>query len=59
WGRTVFEWTDYENMEAGWHGKLAGGGDAAPGVYYYIIKAIGMDGVEYDLTGPFHLVIEK
>jgi gliding motility-associated-like protein len=59
WGRTIYEWSDYEIMEAGWNGKLAGGGDAAPGVYYYVIKAIGMDGVEYDLTGPFHLVREK
>ncbi|MDA3910054.1 MAG: gliding motility-associated C-terminal domain-containing protein, partial [Bacteroidales bacterium] len=59
WGRTVFEWTDYENIVSGWHGKLAGGGDAASGVYYYIIKAVGMDGVEYDLTGPFHLIREK
>ncbi len=59
WGRTIYEWTDYETMEAGWDGKLSGGSNASPGVYYYIIKATGMDGVEYDESGPFHLVREK
>jgi gliding motility-associated-like protein len=59
WGRTVYEWTNYETMEAGWDGKMSGGGKAAAGVYYYIINAVGMDGVEYEEYGPFHLVREK
>jgi len=59
WGRTVFEWTNWEDMEAGWDGKLSSGSEAAPGVYFYIIKAKGIDEVEYDLQGPFHLMREK
>jgi gliding motility-associated-like protein len=59
WGRSLYEWTDWENMESGWDGKIDGGNYAAPGVYYYIIKATGMDEKPYDLTGPFHLVKEK
>jgi hypothetical protein len=46
-------------MEAGWDGKLSGGSDASPGVYYYIIKAIGIDENEYDEQGPLHLMREK
>jgi gliding motility-associated-like protein len=56
WGREIFEWTD---PEQGWDGKMSGGAEAAPGVYYYIIKATGMDGVTYEETGPLHLVREK
>jgi len=56
WGRTVFEWENWENYEDGWDGKLQGGTDASPGVYYYVIKAIGMDDIEYDLHGPLHLI---
>ncbi|MGM0650862.1 MAG: gliding motility-associated C-terminal domain-containing protein, partial [Bacteroidota bacterium] len=59
WGRTLFEWNNYEDEEAGWDGKLKGGNDASTGVYYYIIKAEGMDGYEYDLQGPFHLIRTK
>ncbi len=56
WGRTVYEWENWQDYEAGWNGKLSGGTDAAPGVYYYVIKAIGMDEVEYNLQGPLHLM---
>ncbi len=56
WGRTVYEWTNWEDYVAGWDGKLSGGTDASPGVYYYVIKAVGMDGLEYDEHGPLHLM---
>ena len=56
YGRTVFEWDNWEDYEAGWDGKINGGTNASRGVYYYIIKAEGMDDIEYDLHGPLHLV---
>jgi len=56
WGRTVYEWEDWTQLESGWDGKLQGGTDASVGVYYYVIKAVGMDDAEYDLQGPVHLV---
>ena len=59
WGRTVYEWTNWEDEQAGWDGKLSGGSDASPGVYFYIIKAVGIDEVEYDFQGPLHLMREK
>ena len=56
YGRLVFEWTDWENEDAGWDGRLNGSTKATPGVYYYIIEAEGMDGVEYKKEGTLHLV---
>ncbi|MFO7879495.1 MAG: gliding motility-associated C-terminal domain-containing protein, partial [Bacteroidales bacterium] len=55
WGNTIYEWENYEDEEAGWDGKLPGGSDASSGVYFYIITGTGIDGYEYELTGPFHL----
>ncbi|MDD4150233.1 MAG: gliding motility-associated C-terminal domain-containing protein, partial [Bacteroidales bacterium] len=56
YGRTVYEWDNWQDYEAGWDGKLSGGTKAAPGVYYYIIKAEGMDDQPYDEHGALHLV---
>jgi len=56
WGRNVFTWENWQDYEAGWDGKLSGGSDASPGVYYYIIKAIGTDEVPYDEQGALHLI---
>ena len=56
YGRVVYEWTDWENMESGWDGRLNGTTKATPGVYYYIIEAEGYDGMEYNPSGPLHLV---
>jgi gliding motility-associated-like protein len=58
YGRTVFEWTNWQDYEAGWDGKINGGSDASPGVYYFVIKAVGMDDQEYEEQGPLHLVRE-
>jgi len=56
WGRTVYEWENWQDYEAGWDGKLSGGTEASSGVYYFIITAVGMDDQEYEIQGPLHLV---
>jgi gliding motility-associated-like protein len=39
-----------------WDGYTSGGLQAVNGTYYYIIKALGDDGVKYDLTGFIMLI---
>ena len=56
WGKVVYEWTNWEDYEAGWNGKLSGGTNASSGVYYYIINAVGMDDAPYNPKGPLHLM---
>ncbi len=56
WGSVVYEWTNWQDEDAGWDGKLSGGSKASTGVYYYIINAVGKDDVEYDLRGHLHLL---
>ncbi len=58
WGRSVYTWENWEDYEGGWNGKLNGGTKAASGVYYFIIKAEGMNGALYDMQGPLHLMSE-
>jgi gliding motility-associated-like protein len=58
WGNVVFEWTNWEDYEAGWDGKIRGGSKAAPGVYFYVITAEGIDGIPYDAHGALHLFSE-
>jgi len=55
-GNTVFEWTDWENEDAGWDGRIKGSTKATPGVYFYIIEAEGLDGTPYSKEGSLHLV---
>jgi hypothetical protein len=52
----LYHWENWQDYEAGWDGKISGGTEASPGVYYYIIKAIGFDGEEYEYTGALQLV---
>ena len=48
WGNLVYEWTDWKAMESGWNGRYQNSGkEAPPGTYYYVIKAVGYDDVEY------------
>jgi gliding motility-associated-like protein len=56
WGNVLFEWTNWQNEEAGWDGKMPGGTKASAGVYFYIVKATGMDDEPYDLYGVLHLI---
>ncbi len=44
WGKLVFEWTDWKNLDAGWNGTNQGtGGESPSGTYYYVIEARGWD----------------
>jgi len=48
WGNQVYSYTGDPKTWEGWNGKIDGTmGDAAPGVYYFIIDAEGWDGVRY------------
>jgi hypothetical protein len=39
-----------------WDGKTPAGQDAAEGVYFYTLKAIGTDGENYDQKGTITLM---
>lgn len=52
WGQKMFEWY---NPADGWDGKYKGK-DVSPGVYFYIIKAVGSDGVKYNKKGDINLL---
>ena len=46
----------------GWDGKINGGAEASPGVYFYIIRAVGWDDIEYKgklYRGTVYLIREK
>ena len=52
WGRKIFYWTD---PQKGWDGTI-GGKNAAEGAYFYIIKAVGTDGVKQNRKGDINLL---
>ena len=49
WGLKMFETTDTGNIK--WDGKTKSGALVSDGTYFYIIKATGLDGENYDLKG--------
>jgi gliding motility-associated-like protein len=52
WGKEMCSFT---NPAEGWDGKY--NGKAVPaGVYYYVIKAEGSDGVKYNLSGDINII---
>jgi gliding motility-associated-like protein len=53
WGQFLYDWTD---PNGAWDGTTPDGEMVPEGTYYYIIYAIGSDGVEYDLTGHLTLI---
>jgi gliding motility-associated-like protein len=53
WGIQVYHGTD---PERGWDGTINGGAPAAPSAYYYVIKATGADGIQYNRTGDVNLL---
>ena len=55
WGKKMAEFHD---PSQGWDGKQ--GGKLVPaGVYYYVIKAKGSDGKQYNLSGDINIVRSK
>ena len=54
WGNKVYEVTS-ETGNFAWDGKNQYGKECAEGTYFYIIKAIGKDGQEYDQKGNVSL----
>ncbi len=54
WGNKVYELTS-DTGNFAWDGKTQYGKDCAEGTYFYIIKATGKDGQEYDLKGNVSL----
>ncbi|MCX8143309.1 MAG: gliding motility-associated C-terminal domain-containing protein [Bacteroidia bacterium] len=55
WGVKMYEvTTDKGNIQ--WDGKTMGGKDAPTGTYFYIIKAKGLDGKEYENKGFISLI---
>jgi gliding motility-associated-like protein len=64
-GKKVYEFTGHDSELKdweGWDGKINGKADASPGVYYYIIHAVGWDDVLYKgklYRGVVHLYREK
>ena len=52
WGNKIIEFTD---PAEGWDGKY--NGKLVPsGVYYYVIKATGSDGIKYNLAGDINII---
>lgn len=54
WGNKVYEVTS-DTGNFGWDGKNQYGKECAAGVYFYVIKAIGKDGQEYEQKGNVSL----
>ncbi|MCL3778800.1 hypothetical protein EMN47_00215 [Prolixibacteraceae bacterium JC049] len=61
WGRNIHNWkssrinaNDQVSKESVWDGKI-GGTMASPGVYYYVVKAVGADDKKYEKKGFVHL----
>lgn len=55
WGRMVYHWND---PQKGWDGTI-GGKKAPVGAYFYVIKAVGADGIKYSKKGDINLLRGK
>ncbi len=55
WGKKLFSST---NPAEGWDGKI-NGKNVPSGVYYYVIKAEGADGIIYDRAGDINIIDYK
>ncbi len=53
WGLKMFETTASGNIK--WDGKNKSGNTVNDGTYFYIIKATGLDGVQYDKQGTINV----
>ncbi|MCK4630891.1 MAG: gliding motility-associated C-terminal domain-containing protein [Bacteroidales bacterium] len=64
-GKRIYEYTGHgaaiKDWE-GWDGKINGRSEASPGIYYYVIRAVGYDDILYkgkEYTGVLYLYREK
>jgi gliding motility-associated-like protein len=55
WGNRIYEWTD---PQKGWDGTF-NGRPMPEGPYFFIIRALGSDGLEYELKGDINLLRGK
>ncbi|MDR1811189.1 MAG: gliding motility-associated C-terminal domain-containing protein [Prevotella sp.] len=55
WGNKIYE---YDDPDGGWDGKY-GGKLVNPGVYFYVIDALGSDGIRYKKGGDINIVRSK
>ena len=53
WGQVIFI---INTIEGGWDGRTVAGIECPEGTYYYLIHALGGDGVEYNFQGPVGLI---
>lgn len=66
WGGLVHSWSysnitgrDYTYKHSVWDGHVNGGRMASPGVYFYVIRAVGRDGSKQNKEGFVHLFRDK
>ncbi len=52
WGQQVYHWND---PQRGWDGTI-NGRPASEGAYFYVIRALGADGLKYKLKGDISLL---
>jgi gliding motility-associated-like protein len=53
WGQKMFSWT---NIKGFWDGRTLSGSEAPDGTYFYMVRALGDDGVEYFKKSGFSLI---
>ena len=53
WGQLVYEW---DTLGGGWNGTTLAGINAPDGTYFYVIDAVGNDGVPYNYKGHVDLI---
>lgn len=54
WGKKIYSWSD---PKLGWDGKTAGGSAVSEGIYFYVLKATGESGEEYEQKGAVTLFL--
>lgn len=54
WGKKIYDWTD---PKQGWDGRNVGGTIMSEGVYFYVLKAVGENGKEYEKKGTVTLFL--
>ena len=54
-GQKLYDWTDWQNEESGWDGTY-NGHPVKDGVYFVYVKALGADGIEYNIRRDVNLI---